>query len=216
MYNLFILLFVFFISCKNDLKSSDTVEIKEEDKVTIVDTISIKNTIKTEDNLTKIQRLFDENSLNHKVIETNKWIGKSAVFVFENEEIENDLKNVNGYVFLFNDNEEFKKIIIDIYRPEGNNAFIESFFFYNVDADKEKELIVLCSWKQKLREAAEGKLYQVFIYDNYIGGEKLTFLEEVSNNFGIEFDGVQEGEEIKAKFKDAKSIKGKLKELNRL
>lgn len=81
----------------------------------------------------------------------------------------------------------------------------------------EKELIILCSWTQRLPEIAEGKLYETFIYDFKQDNDvfKLNYLNKISNHFESEFEGIQDGIiESKAKYKTAIDIKNELKKLN--
>ncbi|MCF6350603.1 MAG: hypothetical protein L3J23_06170 [Flavobacteriaceae bacterium] len=109
----------------------------------------------------------------------------------------------------------YHKSIIDIYEPAGRNAKIESVFFDNVDKDNTRELIILCSWVQRLQKTAEGKLFETYIYDLKQNEEdfELVYLNEISNHFGIEFEGVQDGVERKAKYKTAIDIKRELKSI---
>ncbi len=153
-----------FVSCINkDTKqttpkaiiSSNTNNKQTPDKVK-------KNDLKV------INDLYKYKSLNHRIIETNQWLeGVNTIFVFENRDTGDNLgKNVDGFVYIFKDH-NYQKIKIDTYEPEGVQVNIETFFFYNVDRDNDKELIVLCSWVQRYQDI-EGKLFQVYVYDNYI------------------------------------------------
>jgi hypothetical protein len=201
-----IIILLFLSSCKGNTEKLDKKIDKKEKQQNKIDTAKY--------NLEKIENLYKRKSLDHEIISSNKWLNeKETIFVFENEKLGKDYgSNVNGFVYVF-DKLGSKKIVIDTYEPAGRKAHIESFFFYNVDKDIEKELIVLCSWEQRLKETAEGKLYQTFIYDDYKDGDKLIFLEEISSYFGIEFEGIQEGEDIKAEFKTPSEIKSELKRM---
>ncbi len=207
----FILIILIFISCKN----------KDVEHKGLQSVISSKNSEKIIrnnkiNNLKLIEELHFNNFLNNEIVETNKWLtGVNTIFVFETQKnVESLEENIEGFVYIFENNRTYKKVKIDTYEPEGRNANVEFFFFYNVDKDTEKELVVLCSWEQQLKAVAEGKLYQVFIYDNYVkGSNELVPLIEFNNLFGIEFEGVQEGRKVTAKFKSIKSIKKKLNQI---
>lgn len=156
--------------------------------------------------------------LNHPIIETEKWISNTnIIFVFENKELEDDL-GVYVYGFLYASKEEkiYHKVTIDSYGPEGGNAFVESIFFTNADEDDNLELVILCSWVQRFWGVTEGKLFNTYIYDDLDLSKKenkLFLLEDISSHFSNEFEGIQEGKIINAKYKNARSIKNELKSL---
>lgn len=154
---------------------------------------------------------------NHPVIETENWLEKINVIIafFEKQE-EEEPDIIEGHLFISKDQQNYQSVLIEEYGPEGNKAQIVSVFFANADKDYEKELVVLCSWEQSIKGMIEGELYRTYIYDNFDSNsipEKLVYLEESSNYFSLEFDGIQEGETKKAKYKTAQSIKKKLKKI---
>lgn len=58
-------------------------------------------------------------------------------------------------------------------------------------------------------------MYKFFAYDDYKPNQnKLISLEEINSHFGIEFEGIQEGEVVNAKFKSAEIIKKELSKMN--
>lgn len=229
---LFILFFIIIInfSCKEKLKEnnfkknvSETGETsilrhKNKDSLKLTTNNQISKYVRNKNESARdfILRINNSNiDLNHPIIETDNWIkNENIIIVFKNIELTNDLgNNVTGNIYYSNNKVEYKKVKIDTYEPEGNNANIETIFFYDVDGDFKKELIILCSWNQRIKEIAEGKLFQTFIYDNLKPNNtkiKLLYLERESDYFGIEFDGIQDGKLVTAKFKTAKSIKNEL------
>ena len=215
--NIFILLAFIFISCKGSDKQHTLVN----KGTVLVETLKVQNNYERKKNelaFNFINRILKNPNLNHQIIETDKWIdGVNIIIVFINKELEDDLGvEVEGLLYISKDKKRYKKIIIDTFGPEGKNANIESVFFTNTDTDPNKELIVLCSWVQQLKEIAEGKLYQTFIYNNFdLEGkqDKLTYLEDISNHFGIEFDGIQDGENVNAKYKTSEDIDKELTKL---
>lgn len=218
-----IFLFIF-MSCK---KNNDFIQKKIEKQKIKEDTLTPppnKETIfERNDNETAINfinRTYGNLiNLNHPIIETDYWIkDANVIFVFINKKLEDDLgTDVKGYIYVSKNKKTYHQLIIDSYGPEGRNAKVETIFFANADDDSNKELIVLCSWKQQLKEIAEGKLYQTYIYDNFDfnnKSKKLIYLEGISNHFGSEFEGINEGVQHKAKYKTAKDIKEELNNFN--
>jgi len=156
--------------------------------------------------------------LTNDVVETNNWISNASTIIafYEKNVNEDDPNDVIGYVFLSADGENYRYSLIDNYFPEGRKANIDTVFFANADKDLNSELIVLCSWKQNLKETANGKIYETRIYDDFSfkrNLEKLVYLENVCEQFGTEFEGFQEGAEMKAKFKTSETIRERLKQL---
>jgi hypothetical protein len=169
--------------------------------------------------------LITKNSkITGKVIET-KWNSETAIFAFVAvEEIQKNgteqyvETNVEGFVFIPISENLYRKVLIDSYGEEGAVAEIESIFFSNADKDKQKELIVLCSWDQNRHASPiSGKLYQVWVYDNIILNkipDKLKSLNDLQRLFAGEFDGTNDaGESSKAKYTNAAKIKQRLKQL---
>jgi hypothetical protein len=165
----------------------------------------------------------DSSKLSGKVVE-GRWNKQDAVFAFyADKEIENindknvEVEFIEGYIFIKTAENVYNRIYIDRYFPEGADAEIESVFFANADNDKEKELIVLCSWDQNRHAAPiSGKLYQIYFYDN-INSQNLPKTLAVLNletTFKFEFDGTNDaGEVSKAKYINVYQIKQELKRL---
>lgn len=166
----------------------------------------------------------DNSKITGKVIET-KWNSETVIFAFiAVEEIQKNAKeqfvetNVEGYVLVSINENLYRKVLIDSYGEEGAVAEIETVFLSNADKDKQKELIVLCSWDQNRHAAPiSGKLYQVWVYDNLILNkipDKLKSLNDLERLFAGEFDGTNDaGEKSKAKYTNAAKIKQRLKQL---
>jgi len=172
-----------------------------------------------------VRTITTENSkITGKVIET-KWNSETVIFAFVAvEEIQKNgtekyvETNVEGYVFIPISENLYRKVLIDSYGEEGAVAEIESVFFSNADKDKQKELIILCSWNQNRHAAPiSGKLLQVWVYDNVVLNkipEKLKSLNDLERLFAGEFDGTNDaGETSKAKYTNAAKIKQRLKQL---
>lgn len=212
--SIFIFSFLILVTCKNNNKTNE--KSKNDNGVKLMK-YGQKNS--TSENLAYITNLYKNKSLNREIITLNEYDGKSSVFVvFENKQTKSedyhDEYNVNGYLYVFDNSKNYEQIKIDTYYPEGQGAFIEDVFCLNADEDIEKELVIVCSWEQRLKEVAEGKMFQVFVYDNYQKEQnELTSMIDINSHFNMEFEGIQEGEHIKAKYITYKSIKQRLKEL---
>ena len=110
----------------------------------------------------------------------------------------------------------YTKILIDTITPDGGDPEIISVFFANADKDIEKELIVLCKYPQVHYDYG-GDFYETFIYDTPTTKVKrLKYFKELSEKFwGCECDWREENNRKpeKAKYKTAKSIKIRLKQM---
>jgi hypothetical protein len=154
------------------------------------------------------------------VLETSLWYqNKKTIFCFYKTYTKSDEEDnfLQGYLFLPLEANKYKRILIDSYYPEGNDASIESIFFANVDKDADKELIIICKWPQKLA-LNKGNLFQVFAYDNFdVNAEKiqkeLVPIQKINNKFKIEFDGYQDGKKKLAKYNTAAKVRARLKQL---
>ncbi|MEZ0539647.1 hypothetical protein [Fibrella arboris] len=122
----------------------------------------------------------------------------------------------------------FNKILGHVYCPTGKGSTSDSMFgpidedggypevisvfFANADKDKVKELVVLCRYKQQHHDY-NGDFFETFIYDNPGPGSTLTYLEKLSEKFfGCECT-YTDGKVEKALYKNAESIKAKLKKM---
>jgi len=139
-------------------------------------------------------QLIDVDSKNHKEIK----------LVLCKTEINKDFKKV--YLLYFNGQKLIKKTLIDKYYPEGNQAKIRLSFLNHFKNGK--ELVIVTSWKQRLKETAEGILFYVHVY--HIGNK---FLQKIDNLFKYEFEGTREGKTIKAKFIKKQNIETRLQKL---
>lgn len=128
-----------------------------------------------------------------------------------------DDATVDGYVFVPTGNNNYQRVLIDSYGQEGIDADISSVFFANADKDKQRELIVLCTWDQSHHYGISGSIYQAYIYDN-IDYKKipssLKGLKQFDKIFEMESDGTNDsGESSHAKYTSAAAIRKKLKQL---
>ncbi len=152
------------------------------------------------------------------VLETDLWYrDKKIIFCFykTSAKLDDEDTFTQGYLFLPVETNKYKRILIDNYDPEGNDAKIESIFFVNADKDAVKELVIICKWPQKLA-LNEGNLFQVFVYDNLdlkMNQKKLVPLQKINDKFKIEFDGYQDGKKKTAKYNTAKKVRERLKQL---
>jgi len=126
---------------------------------------------------------------------------------------------VEGFLFRADDAQHYNNVKLDTFLPEGNKANIESVFTVNVDDDKDKELSILVSWPQRLKNMAVGTLYKVYFYDLTLRNNNKVIVEklhDLNNSFPLEFEGQREGEISTALFKNAESIKKQLRKLGYL
>lgn len=157
------------------------------------------------------------------VIETDLWNSKNKMIIAFYSVIESQKSRekdieyfVSGYIFIPIGNEIYTRISIDQYVQEGGDAKIESVFFANADKDQKNEMIILCSWEQNHYSISSGKLYQAYFYDDIDFTklpEHLILIENLKQEFKMEFDGVNADGEFTAKYKSEIEIKNRLKQL---
>jgi hypothetical protein len=117
-----------------------------------------------------------------------------------------------GYMFIPTSNKNYEKIFIDTIPPDGGDPEIISIFFANADKDKNKELIVLCSYEQRHYDY-DGDLYETYIFDYHKDKMQFKYLSELSETFFGCDCGWRNGQIETAKYKTAKDVKTKLKKL---
>jgi hypothetical protein len=158
--------------------------------------------------------------LTHTVIETEAWNEQKTVIAFYIIKIRlNDgtlATQVDGYLFIPESNNTYEKILINNFEEEGDTPHIEAVFFANADKDKAKELIVICSYRQRHYDV-NGTFYSTFIFDDRRPGTnptKLSFLEAVSElvSGGCDCEW-RDGKKKSSKYKTAASVKLGLKKL---
>jgi len=99
---------------------------------------------------------------------------------------------------------------IDRYYPEGNDAKVKLCFLRHIKGGK--ELVILETWEQRLYDTAEGNLYQVHLYSiRDISHNFVT--KKLEDLFPYEFEGMQEGKQIKAKYITKKAIEQKIQNI---
>ena len=126
------------------------------------------------------------------------------------------------------DNKNYKQTLIDTFFQGGGarSIKIETVFFANADKDKQREIIVMTKSRAHSPRYAdndlEGYFYESYIYDNYnlqTPPTSLTQFKKLSEVFQ-EFDGIANDSKTgrflrkeKAKYKDSKAIRLRLKQL---
>ncbi|WP_010520802.1 hypothetical protein [Aquimarina agarivorans] len=224
---IYFLIYFLTIGCnskqKNSVdKSNSSIDLNITEKPSQKNSFIIRN---KNENLTSFvekfkNKIYGNNtnySLNHQIIESNNWLdGKSTIIVFidvPKEDEYEDYISVEGYMLFSVDKINYNKIKIDTYNPEGNQAIIKSIFFADSQKSKTKDLVVISSWKQSLKNTTEGTIYETRFYRKVNQESKLIYLQEISKHFGTSFDGQREGEKLSAKFKTPSEIKSELKRI---
>lgn len=183
--------------------------------------VSLGQTVKRQDTETVeafVKRLMpDTMELAHQVIETNTWDTKAkAIITFygydDTIDINTGFTEIFGHLYLPIGQNNYRDISFGPIEEDGGYPEIISVFFANADKDKPKELIVLCKYEQQHYDY-DGLFYETFIFDNPQQQNKLTYFEKLSEKFwGCEC-GWRNGKIETAKYKTAKDVKAKLKQL---
>jgi hypothetical protein len=160
----------------------------------------------------------EQTELAHHLVSTRNWGNDS-----------NTIIALYGYDDSTDRNVGYNKIYGHAYVPEGKNIYrdvtfgpieedggypvVLSVFFANTDKDAAKELVILCKYRVSNYDFG-GELYKPFIFDDPADDEsKLVYFGELSAGlFGME-GRWRDGKANKAKYKTAKEIKAKLKEM---
>jgi hypothetical protein len=168
-----------------------------------------------------VNRIMPEGmALAHHVIETNRWSRSAKMIVAcygRNDTTDrnggiNNYSTIEGHVYLPIGENNYRDITFGPIEEEGGYPEIVSIFFANADKDTTKEMIVLCKYWMKNYDF-EGTLYKAFIYDNPTKENKLLYMEDLSRKFfGMEGNW-RDGKINKAKYKTAKDIRAKLKQM---
>ena len=182
---------------------------------------SYGRTVKRQDNETVeafIKRLMpDTTELAHQIIETNTWdMTTKSIIVFygydDSSDINTGFNKIFGHLYLPTGQNNYRDISFGPIEEDGGYPEIISVFFANADKDKSKELIVLCKYEQRHYDY-DGEFYETFIFDNPQPQNQLTYFEKLSEKFwGCEC-GWRNGKTETAKYKTAKDVKAKLKQL---
>lgn len=183
--------------------------------------VSFGQTVKRQDNESVkafIKRLMpDTTELVHPIIETNTWDAASkALIAFYGYDDTNDINTgfnkISGHLYLPTGQNSYRDVSFGPIEEDGGYPEIISVFFSNADKDKAKELIVLCKYDQRHYDYS-GAFYETYIFDNPNQQNELTYFSKLSEKFlGCEC-GWRTGKTEKAKYKTAKEVKAKLKQL---
>jgi hypothetical protein len=158
----------------------------------------------------------------HQVIETSKWNGKSkAIIAFYEqvfEESDQEYYRIISYIFIPETDKTYRKILVDIFEPEGGDPEIEAVFFANVGRAEPPKLIIICSWLQ-LHYDFRGKLYATFVYEApcpSTNADKLKFEDNISKKLygGCECEW-RDGTRTTAKYKTANEVKAALRTIEK-
>ncbi|MGE5049440.1 MAG: hypothetical protein ACM3PC_12765 [Deltaproteobacteria bacterium] len=160
-------------------------------------------------------------ALAHKVVETRAWGGTSkAIIAFYEEEeparSRDGDRRIEGSICVPEGRGTYRKIAIDVFEPEGGDPEIEAVFFADAGGDKEKKLVVLCSWPQ-VHYDYRGRLYGVFVYEAPRPGTRLTklkFEDAISKKLESGCDCQwRDGRKTTARYKTAAAVKTALRKM---
>lgn len=110
---------------------------------------------------------------------------------------------------------ETGSVRVDLFEPEGGaTPEIKSVF---VNGRKPKRLFVIVAWGADSPSIGTGgSIYQVFAYDERIEkngkSPQLRQNTELTNRFGVGFDGTREGQSVTYKYKNALAVRRQLLE----
>jgi hypothetical protein len=174
------------------------------------------------------KRIYNVDELSHPIIETKEWDTAKKVIICFVEFSSNEGGGILGYLLTPTENQTYQQTLIGtFYRSGGTSSIsIETVFFANTDKDKQREIIVMTKAKAHSPRYADNDLvgffYESYIYDNYdlqappISLTQFKKLSEVFQEYeGIAYDS-KTGRFLrreKAKYKDSKAIRIKLKQL---
>ena len=171
---------------------------------------------KTED-MTVIARKYmgEKIQIHHGIFKIRFLNTKPIIFFYEHpEKAKSSDKVVTGILLIPVKNNTYKKVKIFTFPQEGGMPVIASVFIANADSDKPKELIILCKWEMNHRAlGTRGTYFTTYVFDNKVKNSKLVRLEKMTNKIGQGLDGIQNGEEVTFRIKNAKKIKQRLKSL---
>lgn len=158
--------------------------------------------------------------LAHHIIETNRWSRHAKMIIAcygydDTTDVIHGVKKFNrieGHVYFPEGQSNYRDISFGPIEEDGGYPEIVSIFFANADKDTTKEMVVLCKYPTKNYDF-DGTVYKTFIYDSPTNDDKLPFLADLSKTFyGMEGNW-RDGKINRAKYKTAKEIKAKLKQL---
>ncbi len=119
-------------------------------------------------------------------VETEAWGVKKTVMAFYKVSGKTAdgtaITQVDGYLFMPESADTYRKILIYNFEEEGDTPKIEAVFFANADKDKTQELVVITSYQVSHYDVS-GKLSSTYIFDDVRPGTspaKLNYLEAIS------------------------------------
>jgi hypothetical protein len=157
-------------------------------------------------------------ALAHQVIETTEGSGQSkAIIAFYEQEFEESGQlyyQIKGYIFIPETDKTYRKILIDVFEPEGGDPEIEAVFFTKIGKAQQPKLVIICSWPQ-VHHDFHGKLYATFVYEAPSPNTKTDRLK-VENNLSKKLYGGcecewRDGTRTTAKYKTADEVKAALR-----
>jgi hypothetical protein len=117
-----------------------------------------------------VSRFAPENSwLTHPIIQARLGakIGSAVISFHEHttaSEYSDNETAVEGFLYLSQGGNTYRRIAIDTYFPEGGNPVIESVFFQRDSNANARRLFVIVSWGQRHYEV-NGTLYSTYAYN---------------------------------------------------
>jgi hypothetical protein len=159
----------------------------------------------------------DSMQLAHPIIETDIWDQKhkSIIALFCRDDPKDPNTGCNkifGHVYFPSGSNRYRDITFGPILEDGGYPEVLAIFFANADNDKEKELIVLCKLSQKHYDY-EGDLYETFIYSHPEIQNELEYFEKLSEKFSGCECSFRDGRIETALYKNAQSIKSKLRKM---
>jgi hypothetical protein len=177
---------------------------------------------------TFVKRVYKVEELSHPIIVTKEWDTTKKVIICFIEFESNEGGGILGYLLTPSDNQIYEQTLIDSFFIGGGarERTIETVFFANADKDKQREIVIMTkamAWSPRYADNyLDGYFYENYIYDNYDLGKppkSLTQFKKLSEEFQ-EFEGAVNNSKTgrlirkeKAKYKDLKSIRNRLKQL---
>ncbi len=144
-----------------------------------------------------------------RYIQDNSWL-----VVYETRD---EFPSLQVMVLIPDKNNRHQKVMVDTFRYDGATPRIKELFFFNVDKDPEKELVILCAWEVSHQGLGINATdYNVYIYDNerVPGTNKVKKLNKLMEKFGAGTEGKMEAGRETYPWKDKAAILKALKSLS--
>lgn len=104
-----------------------------------------------------------------------------------------------------------REITIDRYEIDGGSPEIVTVFFW-----KNQKTVILVKWPINLQASDfQGDYYKVYVYDYKKNQIEKPFVsrDDIDNKFGEGWDGILNDKKVVYRYKDAKSIKSRLRKI---